>query len=488
METGVLRSFLDVLDRHLAGHKLSEDEIKAIVADRDERSARFNAMRDDDSASEDVPYTIGNVAIVPVRGVIAPHASMVNGMSQPRGIDCATLCARLDAVAAKVSISSILLHVDSPGGAVAGIDHVVAKVREVNAIKPVVALADSCMASAAYWLASQASEIYTTPSALVGSIGVYNVVEDTSEMYAKQGIKRHIIKAGERKGGGADGVKVEQADLDEMTDVARALRAVFIADVARGRAMSPEAVLELAEGIVWVGAEAQAKGLTNGVRLPSDLVAEMQERFSLINRTGASAAAATPVNRITAAVPQGARAMKLSELKEKYPEAMKEHEEEVRAKVAEETKPEDEVPPDPEAPKADPEKKEEAAAVVPATLAELKATFPNDKLFVAEALDEGLSLPQATAKHTKALQAKVQDLEKQIAEAKADQPQARGAKPVPFSPRPQGNTANKDNDYAAAVAKIMTDEKVSKPIAMSKAAKQFPELHAAWRDDGCPAF
>ena len=503
MELGVLRSFVDLLDRHVAGQKLPDDEIAAIVQARDAkrngielRAASGRAEGED----QDAPYHLGNVAVVPVRGVIAPHANMVNGMSQPRGIDCATLADRLDAAAAS-SARSILLHVDSPGGCVAGMSDLVAKVAEVNRAKPIVALANDTMASAAYWIGSQCTEIYTTPTALVGSIGVYNVVEDTSEAYAKQGVKRFLVKAGKRKGGGAEGVKVEQEDLDEMEAVARSLRAVFIADVARGRGMSVESVTALAEGIVWVGHEAQATGLTDGVRLAADLVNEMQTRFAV----GAHSLAAqinsstAHLGRIVARTSnQGPHAMKLADLKEKYPEAMKEHEAEVRAKVAEETKPEDKPEDKPEGKAedkpedmpADPEKEEETAkASGPAALDQLVAAFPGEKAFWADCLVGKLTLAQAHAERTKALTAQVSDLQKQLDQATTNQPRfaGRGADPVRHAASSAKST-DQPTGYAATVRQIMVDDKVNVNIAMSRAARAQPAQHQAWIDAGCPVI
>jgi signal peptide peptidase SppA len=482
MEPAVLRSFCEVLDRHVAGQKLAREEIAQIVAARDERTKAFRAMHDDAGPSEDEPYMLGSVAVIPVCGVIAPHASMVNGMSQPRGIDCATLCRRLDEAAASMAARSILLHVDSPGGAVAGLSDVVARVRAVNEQKPVIAIANDCMASAAYWISSQAREIYATPIAMVGSIGVYNVVEDTSEAYAKQGVKRYLVRAGERKGGGADGIKVEQEDLDEMTAVAVALRQVFVSDVARGRGLDQARVLSMAEGLVWVGAEAQQMGLINGVRLAGDLAAEMHERFGLSsNRIGAGAAAARPGIQIAAKLPEGAQAMKLSELKEKYPDAMQEHEEEVRAKVKAES--EEEKPEDPPAAPAPEKEQDETAAA--ATLPQLKAAFPGEKAFWADCLDRNLTLAQAQAERTKQLTAEVEDLKKQLGDAQADQPRfaGRGVEPIKHSPAPA-----RAGSFAQSVKDIVANDKCHLNVAMARAAKLHPEQHRAWLEAGCPAI
>ena len=69
-------------------------------------------------------------------------------------------------------IKAVFLDIDSPGGTVAGTPELAATVKSINDRKPVYAFSSGLMASAAYWIASQARAIYATPSAQVGSIGV----------------------------------------------------------------------------------------------------------------------------------------------------------------------------------------------------------------------------------------------------------------------------------------------------------------------------
>ena len=81
----------------------------------------------------------------------------------------------------------ILLHVDSPGGTVMGTPEVAAMVASQPV--PTVAYTEDVMASAAYYVASGANRIISSPSAEVGSIGVYIPWMDRSAQYAAAGIK-----------------------------------------------------------------------------------------------------------------------------------------------------------------------------------------------------------------------------------------------------------------------------------------------------------
>src|SRR5215467_6271108 len=110
--------------------------------------------------------------------------------------------ARLEAAAANPDVSAIVLDVDSPGGTVAGTPETAAAVRRAAEVKPVVAVANSLAASAAYWIASQASSLVVGPSADVGSIGVISAHIDRSKMLEDMGLRVTVVSAGRYKAEG----------------------------------------------------------------------------------------------------------------------------------------------------------------------------------------------------------------------------------------------------------------------------------------------
>jgi ClpP class serine protease len=97
------------------------------------------------------------------------------------------------------------LDIDSPGGTVAGTPELAAAVSALDQKKPVYAFSSGLMASAAYWIASQARAIYATPSAQVGSIGVVQAVVDRSAAINAAGIKVEVFSVGKYKAMGAPG-------------------------------------------------------------------------------------------------------------------------------------------------------------------------------------------------------------------------------------------------------------------------------------------
>lgn len=175
-------------------------------------------------------------------------------------------------------VRGILLHVDSPGGTVAGTDDLAADVAEAAAQKLTWAYVEDMAASAAYYVASQASQAFANPSAVVGCIGTYMVVEDWSQFFSDAGVKVHIMRSGEFKGAGVMGSEITEAQIAEWQRWVEAAAEMFVASVARGRGTERKAVLQWSDGRVWSAAEATKMGLIDGVRALDRVIADMARR------------------------------------------------------------------------------------------------------------------------------------------------------------------------------------------------------------------
>jgi len=140
-------------------------------------------------------------------------------------------------------VDSIILDFNSPGGMVDGVFEAAGAVRAASKQKRVVALADGMACSAAYALASQATEIVVTDTGVLGSIGVVLIHADYSRALEKEGIAATLIYAGEHKVDGnpyqplPDTVKAElQAEIDGIYT-----RFVQLVGKGRGERMNTEA-------------------------------------------------------------------------------------------------------------------------------------------------------------------------------------------------------------------------------------------------------
>lgn len=176
----------------------------------------------------------GSVAIIPVQGVITPRPSLLGLLFGVDGSLTGIRRALAEAVADD-SVGAIVLDVDSPGGLVDGVPETAAEIRQARGRKSIVAAANTQAGSAAYWLASQATEVTVTPSGEIGSIGVFAAHQDLSGRLEQLGVDITLISAGR--------YKVEGNPYEPLTDEAReAIQAevdefygMFTGDVAKGR-------------------------------------------------------------------------------------------------------------------------------------------------------------------------------------------------------------------------------------------------------------
>jgi signal peptide peptidase SppA len=248
----------------LAGLEELRAHITARLALFDAGPRAFVEMRaaDRNSPSRGRPRA-GAVGVIQIRGAISQHPNTTESGDFASTEDIAY---QLRALMADPEVSSILLDIDSPGGTTYGVSELANEIRSARATKPIVAVANSVAASAAYWIASAADQVYVTPGGMVGSIGVYWVHFDFSESFAADGIKPTILYSGEHK---VDGNPYQPLGEDVKTRIQSQIAEtydMFIADVAKGRGVPASTVRDgYGQGDILSAKEAKAAGMVDGI-------------------------------------------------------------------------------------------------------------------------------------------------------------------------------------------------------------------------------
>ena len=215
--------------------------------------------------------THASVAVVPITGVLSKSGNWWTSEGSTVSIRNA-----INAAVADPNVAAILLHVDSPGGSVMGAKDAADAIAAAGKIKPVVSFIEDYAASGAIWLASQARKVYANqPTAMVGSIGTYAVLYDMSGMAAKDGIKVHVIRAGQHKGAGTPGTEITPDQLAMQQRMVDALNESFLQAVATGRGMSIDAVRAIATGELFLAPRALELGLIDGIKSLDAVVGEL---------------------------------------------------------------------------------------------------------------------------------------------------------------------------------------------------------------------
>jgi signal peptide peptidase SppA len=222
------------------------------------------------------PSVRAGVAVIRLQGIITPQGSWLSLLfgGEPGGLQ--GFRRELREALGSEDVNAIVLDVHSPGGLISLVPETAAELRAARGDKPIIAVANTLMASAAYWIGAQADELVVTPSGLAGSIGVYLVHEDWSGFNAELGVMPTYISAGRYK---------VEANFDEpLSEEAKAalqaevddLYGLFVDDVAAGRGVSPQAVRDgLGEGRVLPAERAVQAGLGDRVATVEDVIREL---------------------------------------------------------------------------------------------------------------------------------------------------------------------------------------------------------------------
>lgn len=260
---------------------------RRVAEGRIEDLAQFSAAVAVAAAPQDKPrYAIDNgVAVVPLVGVLAKRANAFHAISG--GASHAVFARDMAAAAADPRVEAILVEIDSPGGTVDGTPMAALAVRNASAAKPITALADSLMASAAYWIGAFAEEIVAVDTVTqVGSIGVVARHVDTSKAEEQRGIKVTEIVAGKFKRVASQHEPLNDAGRASLQESVDAIYAEFVSAVALGRRRSVDDVLaHMADGRVFHAKAAVDAGLVDRIASRDEAMDRLRNRARAHSRS-----------------------------------------------------------------------------------------------------------------------------------------------------------------------------------------------------------
>lgn len=267
---------------------LKQSAIEAMLPESIQQLAAAFGRGPAEAANPD-PIREGATAIVPVRGLLGP-----TGMGARTETNI--LAERIRSLAADPKVGAIVLDIQSPGGYVFGTQEAGDAIFEARSAKPVVAVANTYAYSAAYWLASQCSAFFATPSGEVGSVGVRLAHSDQSEFENKIGIKTTLIASHPDKISAHPYAPLADVDLQELQALVDDSNVKFIAAIARGRGMTASQVPGVhGSGKSFSAEKATTNGAIDGVMTLRDVVAKYSSsraRLSLMKRQAAARGAA----------------------------------------------------------------------------------------------------------------------------------------------------------------------------------------------------
>ncbi len=161
---------------------------------------------------------------------------------------------------------AVVLLINSPGGSPVQAGMINDEIRRLKALhqKPVYAVVEETCASAAYYIAAAADQIYVDKASIVGSIGVLMDGFGFTGLMDKVGVERRLMTAGENKGFLDPFSNPTKPQIAHAQNLLNQIHQQFIQVVREGRGNRLKETPEMFSGLFWSGQQAIELGLADG--------------------------------------------------------------------------------------------------------------------------------------------------------------------------------------------------------------------------------
>ena len=192
---------------------------------------------------------------------------------QEHSIVATTVCKDLEKLAEDDDVKAVVLRVNSPGGSAYASEQIWHAVTKLKAKKPVVVSMGGYAASGGYYISCAANYIYSEPTTITGSIGIFGMFPDFSGLLTdKLGIKFDEVKTNKHAAFGTYARPFNEEEMALLDQYIGRGYELFRKRVADGRKLSVDAVEEIAQGRVWLGNDALGIKLVDAIGSLDDAV------------------------------------------------------------------------------------------------------------------------------------------------------------------------------------------------------------------------
>ena len=236
------------------------DELVQLVGEEPTRHG-YNKVRLEDYLKTIPPRTAGPGQRI---GLIVASGVILEG-TQPAGrIGGDSLSALIRQARQDDRVRAVVLRIDSPGGSAFASDQVRRELEITRrAGKPVVVSMGSTAASGGYWIATAADEIWSAPTTITGSIGIFGAFPTFEKSLDALGINNDGVGTTRMSDAFNPNRPMNPLLAESMDQIIEQGYRTFIERVAEGRHMTAAAVRKIADGRVWAGMTAQEIGLVD---------------------------------------------------------------------------------------------------------------------------------------------------------------------------------------------------------------------------------
>ena len=205
-----------------------------------------------------------------------------SAMDDEHSIVANTVCKDLHKLMEDDDVKAVVLRVNSPGGSAYASEQIWRAVTQLKTKKPVVVSMGGYAASGGYYISCNANYIYTEPTTLTGSIGIFGMFPDFSGLLKdKLGVKFDEVKTNKHAAFGTIARPFNDEELALLGNYIDRGYNLFRKRVADGRKLKVEQVEEIAQGRVWPGCDALPIKLVDAIGSLDDAVKKAAELAKL---------------------------------------------------------------------------------------------------------------------------------------------------------------------------------------------------------------
>jgi protease-4 len=188
----------------------------------------------------------------------------ISGFSQEHVITAKEMSYDLQKLANDKDVKAVVIRVNSPGGSAYASEQIWHEIELLKAQKPVVVSMGGMAASGGYYISCGANKIFAEPTTLTGSIGIFGMFPDPSELLTKKlGLSFDVVKTNALSDFGSNGRPLNETECNLLQAYINQGYELFTGRVAQGRGMAQDSVKAIAEGRVWTGEQALKIGLVD---------------------------------------------------------------------------------------------------------------------------------------------------------------------------------------------------------------------------------
>ncbi len=195
--------------------------------------------------------------------VVYAQGEIIYGEGSPEVIGQDLINTSLKKAREDDNVKAIVLRVNSPGGSALASDIIWREVELTKAIKPVIVSMGDVAASGGYYIAAGANKIYAEPTTITGSIGVFGVIPNGSELAGNIGVNAEQVGTNKNSVDYSFFEPMDEHFRNVVQEGVEQTYETFLSRVAQGRNITTAEVDSIAQGRVWSGVDAHKLGLVD---------------------------------------------------------------------------------------------------------------------------------------------------------------------------------------------------------------------------------